>query len=62
MPTSAEAMNNKKLYPPGGDTAKAQGCACDPIKNNQGRGYGLKPWVWLVDGKCPLHAIKGFVY
>lgn len=42
---------------PGSPQAIAQGCICDPGKNNGGRGEENDGLRFQVDKRCPLHGI-----
>lgn len=46
---------NKKDFPPGSIKAIKAGCLCNPEKNNHGKGYNNKYYMWLINTDCKLH-------
>lgn len=41
---------------PGSEQARAEGCCCPVLDNNNGRSAPFPPDNWWISGECPLHA------
>ena len=44
---------------PGSTAALDAGCLCPVLDNEYGQGYEMQPGVFVYNGDCPIHGIKG---
>ena len=44
---------------PGSTAALDAGCLCPVLDNEYGQGYEMQPGVFVYNGNCPIHGIKG---